>query len=100
MNVRKLFRKKIQDALEEKYKFYAMTPKKGVRYEEYLREHFQELLGKVYAPYEQYGDIYSLALDKGENYQKENNLLLKQLKDYFLVEECKLGQDPQEVLQR
>ncbi len=98
LNVRKLFRKKIQDALEEKYKFYAMTPKKGVRYEEYLREHFQELLGKVYAPYEQYGDIYSLALDKGENYQKENNLLLKQLKDYFLVEECKLGQDPQEVL--
>ena len=97
-NVRKLFREKIQAALEEKYKFYAMTPKKGVRHEEYLREHFQELLGKVYAPYEQYGDIYSLALDKGENYQKENNLLLKQLKDYFLVEECKLGQDPQEVL--
>lgn len=97
-NVRKLFREKIQAALEEKYKFYAMAPKKGVRYEEYLREHFQELLGKVYAPYEQYGDIYSLALDKGENYQKENNLLLKQLKDYFLVEECKLGQDPQEVL--
>lgn len=97
-NVRKLFREKIQAALEEKYKFYAMTPKKGVRHEEYLCEHFQELLGKVYAPYEQYGDIYSLALDKGENYQKENNLLLKQLKDYFLVEECKLGQDPQEVL--
>lgn len=97
-NVRNVFRCEIQAALEEKYKFYAMAPKKGVRYEEYLREHFQELLGKVYAPYEQYGDIYSLALDKGENYQKENNLLLKQLKDYFLVEECKLGQDPQEVL--
>ena len=49
--VRQLFREKIQTALQEKYDFYAMTPKPGVQNEEYLRTHFQELLGKVYRPF-------------------------------------------------
>lgn len=92
-NVRKLFREKIQDALEEKYKFYAMTPKPGLNHEKYLRENFQELLGKVYRPFDD-TNYLSLALD-----QKEDNgtLLTKLQKDYYVVE-CPLGENPKVVL--
>lgn len=92
-NVRKLFREKIQDALEEKYKFYAMTPKPGLNHEKYLRENFQELLGKVYRPFDD-TNYLSLALD-----QKEDNdtLLTKLQKDYYVVE-CPLGENPTLVL--
>lgn len=92
-NVRKLFREKIQDALEEKYKFYAMTPKPGLNHEKYLRENFQELLGKVYRPFDD-TNYLSLALD-----QKEDNdtLLTKLQKDYYVVE-CPLGKNPTSVL--
>lgn len=92
-NVRKLFREKIQDALEEKYKFYAMTPKPGLNHEKYLRENFQELLGKVYRPFDD-TNYLSLALE-----QKEDNdtLLTKLQKDYYVVE-CPLGENPKIVL--
>lgn len=49
--VHSLFREKIQTALQEQYDFYVMTPKPGVLHKEYLRTHFQELLGKVYRPF-------------------------------------------------
>ena len=94
-NVRKLFREKIQDALEEKYKFYAMTPKPGVNHEKYLRENFQELLGKVYRPFDD-TNYLSLALDKQK--ESENKDLLDKLqKDYYVVE-CPLGKNPTSVL--
>ena len=91
--VRKLFREKIQAALEEKYNFYAMTPKPGLNHEKYLRENFQELLGKVYRPFDD-TNYLSLALD-----QKEDNdtLLTKLQKDYYVVE-CPLGENPKVVL--
>lgn len=93
LNVRKLFRKKIQDALEEKYKFYAMTPKPGLNHEKYLRENFQELLGKVYRPFDD-TNYLSLALDQ----KKDNDTLLTKLqKDYYVVE-CPLGENPTLVL--
>lgn len=50
--VRRKFRAKIQEMLREKYEFYAMTPRGDVPTEGFLREHFQELLGKVYTPYD------------------------------------------------
>ena len=94
-NVRKLFREKIQDALEEKYKFYAMTPKPGLNHEKYLRENFQELLGKVYRPFDD-TNYLSLALDKQK--ESENKDLLDKLqKDYYVVE-CPLGKNPTSVL--
>ena len=94
-NVRKLFREKIQAALEEKYNFYAMTPKPGVNHEKYLRENFQELLGKVYRPFDD-TNYLSLALDKQK--ESENKDLLDKLqKDYYVVE-CPLGENPTLVL--
>lgn len=93
--VRELFREKIQAALEENYKFYAMTPKPGVNHEEYLRENFQELLGKVYRPFDD-TNYLSLALDKQK--ESENKDLLDKLqKDYYVVE-CPLGKNPTSVL--
>ena len=91
--VRELFREKIQDALEEKYKFYAMTPKPGLNHEKYLRENFQELLGKVYRPFDD-TNYLSLALDQMED---NDTLLTKLQKDYYVVE-CPLGENPKVVL--
>ncbi len=91
--VRKLFREKIQAALEEKYKFYAMTPKPGLNHEKYLRENFQELLGKVYRPFDD-TNYLSLALDQMED---NDTLLTKLQKDYYVVE-CPLGENPKVVL--
>lgn len=93
--VRELFREKIQAALEENYKFYAMTPKAGLNHEKYLRENFQELLGKVYRPFDD-TNYLSLALDKQK--ESENKDLLDKLqKDYYVVE-CPLGKNPTSVL--
>lgn len=93
--VRELFREKIQAALEENYKFYAMTPKSGLNHEKYLRENFQELLGKVYRPFDD-TNYLSLALDKQK--ESENKDLLDKLqKDYYVVE-CPLGKNPTSVL--
>ena len=93
--VRELFREKIQAALEENYKFYAMTPKPGLNHEKYLRENFQELLGKVYRPFDD-TNYLSLALDKQK--ESENKDLLDKLqKDYYVVE-CPLGKNPTSVL--
>ena len=93
--VRELFREKIQAALEENYKFYAMTPKPGVNHEKYLRENFQELLGKVYRPFDD-TNYLSLALDKQK--ESENKDLLDKLQKDYYVEACPLGTNPKEVL--
>jgi llaJI restriction endonuclease len=93
--VRQLFREKIQTALQEKYDFYAMMPKAGVQNEEYLRTHFQELLGKVYRPFDE-PKYLSLALDVRD---KDNNeALLTKLRKYFYVAPCPLGEYPERVL--
>lgn len=95
--VRKLFREKIQEALQEKYEFYAMTPKPGVIHEEYLRHHFQELLGKVYRPYDD-PQFLSLALDN-QDADTNEALLSKLRKDYYVVM-CPLGENPKMVLEQ
>lgn len=93
--VRELFREKIQAALEKRYDFYAMKPKPGVNHVEYLRRNFQELLGKVFRPFDD-TNYLSLALDKQK--ESENKDLLDKLqKDYYVVE-CPLGKNPTSVL--
>lgn len=91
--VRELFREKIQEALKEKYAFYAMTPKPGVNHEEYLRRNFQELLGKVFRPFDD-TQYLSLALDSKE----DNTALLAKLQQDYYVVACPLGTNPKEVL--
>lgn len=98
--VRKMFRKEIQQMLNSKFDFYAVTAKEGVSGVEYIQDHFQQLLGKIFTPYDDRGTqrYYSLALDNGEQFVGENATILSQLKDSFYVVPCKLGDDPKTLL--
>lgn len=98
--VRKMFRKEIQQMLNSRFDFYAVTAKEGVGGVEYIQDHFQQLLGKIFTPYDDRGTqrYYSLALDNGEQFAGENATILSQLKDSFYVVPCKLGDDPKTLL--
>ena len=98
--VRKMFRKEIQQMLNSRFDFYAVTAKEGVSGVEYIQDHFQQLLGKIFTPYDDRGTqrYYSLALDNGEQFAGENATILSQLKDSFYVVPCKLGDDPKTLL--
>lgn len=94
--VRGMFREHIQKMLKEKYKFYAMTAKPAVVAEDYIKEHFQEVLGKIYTPFEN-KSYYSLALDKKDP-DKDNEDLIAKLRKAFIVEECGIGENPEPVI--
>uniref|UniRef100_UPI003FEFA9CE LlaJI family restriction endonuclease n=1 Tax=Prevotella sp. TaxID=59823 RepID=UPI003FEFA9CE len=96
--IRSRFRREIQQWLQEDYDFYAMRAKPGVDDAEYIKTHFQQTLGKIYTPFAQDQNVYSLALENDEKYQAENEALLSQLRQHFFVESCALGRDPLEVL--
>lgn len=103
--VRDIFKEKIQEILGKQYQFYAMRQHPGVDGVKYIREHFKQLLGKVYAPFEDKG-IYSLALEnpsavpevRREAVEKENADVLESLSAAFYVVPCELGRNPEEVL--
>lgn len=98
--VREMFRTETQQVLKEHYNFYVMTAKEGVSASNYIEEHFQQLLGKIFNPYEdrEHQKYYSLALDNGKEFDDENETILAQLRDSFYVEKCSLGDDPRELL--
>ena len=103
--VREIFREKIQEILGKQYQFYAMRQHPGVDGAGYIREHFKQLLGKVYTPFEDKG-IYSLALEepsavpvaRRDDVERENAAVLESLSKAFYMEPCELGRDPEEVL--
>lgn len=97
--VRGMFRKHIQDMLKEKYKFYAMKAKPTVIAEDYIKEHFQEVLGKIYMPFENHQEYFSLALDIDDP-DNSNESLLANLRKAFIVAECGIGDNPQPVLDK
>ena len=106
--VREMFRNEIQDMLKKKFLFYALTPHENVNAEEYIRENFQLLLGKVFKPFEDVNDqqYYSLALrnpevlTKPEDQELKNKLEtenegIRQIIDqYFYRASCELGTNP------
>ena len=96
--IRERFRSEIQEWLQKDYDFYAMKAHPDVNGEEYIKNHFKELLGKVYTPFAE-DNVYSLALDTTTEKNKEANAqLLSNLRLFFYVVPCLLGQKPQEVL--
>ena len=95
--VRSMFRKEIQEWLQQDYSFYAMRAKVHINGEEYIKQHFKELIGKVYTPYTD-ETVYSLALDRKPEFIRTNQELIEMLRTAFYVEECRLGQNPNEVL--
>ena len=96
--VRAMFRKEIQRILADKYDFYAMTAHPDVDAETYIKEHFQDMLGKVYSPYSDKG-VLSLALDNDKSFKESNEKLLKELKKHFYVKEISIGDNPTEALE-
>ena len=95
-SVREKFRKSIQDILNKSFKFYAMEAHADVDSVKYLKEHFKDVVGKVFSPY-QNDNIYSLALDMS---YPESQELIDKLKEDFYVAECNLGEEPSSVIQR
>ena len=93
--MRDRFRREIQDWLQDDYQFYAMRARQGVKAKEYFETHFRDILGKAFTPYVD-EEIYSLALEKSD--ETNNQVLLSELRRYFFVEECHLGENPNEVL--
>ena len=99
LKIRERFRSEIQEWLQHDYDFYAMKAHPDVNGEEYIIKHFKEVLGKVYTPFAD-ESVYSLALDKSEVYKEENEQLLNELRQYFFIADCKLGEQPDKVLQK
>jgi len=88
--VRSMFRREIQQLLNTRYDFYAMQALPGVDTRAFIKEHFQEVLGKTFKPSKE-GDFLSLALDK--RFEGENGRLVNRLRNYFVVKPCKLGEN-------
>jgi hypothetical protein len=93
--VRNKFREEIQDWLQQDYEFYAMKAHPNVNGEEYIRDNFKRLIGKIHSPFTD-KTIYSLALDSSD---KENNdKLISDLRHSFYIEPCNLGDNPQPII--
>lgn len=97
--VRDKFRKEIQEMLQRKYRFYAITPREGVNADEFFKQNFQQLLGKVFTPYnfEDSQPYYSLALDNDQKFKDENDMVLDLVESGFYCASCHLGEDPRKI---
>lgn len=101
--VRREFRKNIQDVLATQYQFYPMRSK-GVVPEDYVQTHFKQLIGKVFTPFDD-KEILTLALQnpntiadatKRAAMETEHAQLRAMLeKDFTIQDNYTLGQHPQ-----
>ena len=94
--VRNKFRKEIQEWLQKDYDFYAMCARPGVNGEEFIKHNFKEVVGKIYTPFKD-EKTYSLALDNKDP-EGNNEAIKTMLSEFFYVEPCRLGQNPEDVL--
>lgn len=95
--VREMFRIQIQKTLSERFNFYAMSAHPNTNAETYIKEHFQEVLGKIYTPYSN-KNIFSLALEKDNKYKDVNDKLLSELKKHFFVVNNPIGKSPDSAI--
>lgn len=72
-SLRKHFRKDIIKAYNEAYKFYELSPRGGLTHEDFVKEHFRTLIGKIYYTTDK---KLILALRQGE---QENEERLKEI---------------------
>lgn len=114
VKVRDMFRSEIQAMLEDNFSFMAITAHEDVNPDEYIRENFQQLIGKLFKPFEDRGDqqYFSLALRRPEKIvfkdkalqarvrkeiATENEGTKRMLEQYFYMKDCPLGTDPQTI---
>ena len=101
--VRREFRKNIQDVLAKQYQFYPMRSK-GVVPEDYVQTHFKQLIGKVFTPFDD-KEILTLALQNPKTIADASKrtameaghaqLLAMLEKDFTIQDNYTLGQHPQ-----
>ena len=106
--VRNIFRDKIREELSNRYQFHALRAFPNIDSKEWLKANFKDVIGKVFAPYDEDKDIVALAL---ANPSKERdpkvaaeieveNARILQLVDtaFHRVELSDLGIDPRPLL--
>ncbi|MBQ4477226.1 MAG: LlaJI family restriction endonuclease [Bacteroidales bacterium] len=63
--IRGIFRDNIKTVLQSQYDFFAIKPKVQDEAETFMHDNFQQILGKVFAPYDVFTNCMALALDNG-----------------------------------
>ena len=99
--VRRQFRKEIQDVLNTHYSFYAMKSKGNtLAGERFISDHYRELQGKLYCPFED-KSIYALALERTKKHAEgvKDTSILDLLREHFIVDTLTLGTSPKESLE-
>jgi len=102
--VREEFRRRIRELLEKNFEFYVMTPKSDTVASDFFKEHFRDVIGKIYDPYGKRGgyEYYSLALRQnqdGLDFKQENEKIRALLEQGFKVEPLPhLGDKPEDVV--
>ena len=95
-NIRGIFRENIKRVLQLQYDFFAIRPKVQDEAESFLHDNFQQVLGKVFAPYAASTNCMALALDRNT----ENTDILNLIDQYFyrhLIPKNQLDIDPESL---
>lgn len=77
--IRRIFRENIKDVLQSQYDFYAIKPKVQNGAKRFLQSNFQQVLGKVFAPYDASTNCMALAVDN----EADNTETLDLIDQYF-----------------
>lgn len=98
--VRDIFRQEIRRVLQDKFDFFAMKSKGNILAgEQFIKDHFKELQGKLYRPY---GDknIFALALEKHDGKDTQDSETYRLLNEIFEIKSITLGENPKEQLDK
>ncbi|MBO4564340.1 MAG: restriction endonuclease [Bacteroidaceae bacterium] len=96
-HVRKKFRDEIRAVIQKEFIIYAMRARLGVDGALYLQQHFYELNGRVFQPYGEERMTYFAYARPAKNLEK-TQAQYDELSRYFVIKECSMGKDPQDVL--
>ena len=115
LKARNLFREKIIEDIQDKYKFFSLQLKpievasSGDEDEDAStldkmnrlveQKYFRKLLGKAFRPYKEEEFLY-LSLESGPEYFDDNMKLLSELSKDFNIRYYKLGTDPRDVINK
>lgn len=77
--LRNTFRENIKRVLQAQYNFFAIKPKVQDQADQFLHDNFQQVLGKVFAPYDAHTNCMALALDQ----TTDNAETLRLIDQYF-----------------
>ena len=77
--IRRIFRENIKKVLQSKYNFFAIKPKVQDESEQFMHDNFQQVLGKIFAPYDASTNCMALAVESDAN----NTETLALIDQYF-----------------